>query len=129
VFANKTDVNGCMDEVEILKVSTRRSLSCDNTCTTGAPIRCNQDSQMAYNAVQRYHRKEFGRRAGMGGARCQRETVSVLTHSYIDLKALLRYIIVGGPEGFFHAPRVDQFTSLLGAIWLQGSACQARFWW
>lgn len=83
VFANKTDVGGCMTEDEIGKV--QKSIPTlpgvrKNTADIfpGTAAGRNQDAQVDYPPMQCYHGTVLEGRNVMGGARRKRQTVLVL---------------------------------------------------
>ena len=85
VFANKTDVDGCMNDEDIRKVKLRGLSRVNLTVVlliaglTGTPSGCHPYAQMDYKTVQCNDWKEFDRRSGVGSSRCQRQAVFVLT--------------------------------------------------
>lgn len=83
VFANKTDVGGCMNDDEIGKVrilcSTRSQKEyVQLTLFPGTAAGCSQDAQVDHPPMQCHHGRFLAGRIGMGGAGCERETVLVL---------------------------------------------------
>jgi hypothetical protein len=60
VFANKTDVEGCMTEEEILSVCSRHAMPCEYDQPSspqqylGATAGIDTDTSMAHPAMQRY---------------------------------------------------------------------------
>ena len=80
VFANKTDVGGCMTDDEIRKVGdcTLPALSEGRLISPGVATRCNQDTQVGYFPMQRNHRGVPAGRIGVGGSGRKRQTVLVL---------------------------------------------------
>lgn len=82
IFLNKTDVGGCMTESDIHEVRSASHHSfwqfTNDLWCIGSSIRCHQNAQMGNISMQCYDRKEFARRAGLGGPRCEGQTFSVL---------------------------------------------------
>lgn len=81
VFANKTDVGGCMTDDEMRKVGdcTLPVLSGEGRLILpGVATRCNQDAQVGYFPMQRNHGGIPAGRIGMGGSGRKRQTVLIL---------------------------------------------------
>ena len=82
MFANKTDVNGCMDEEEILEVSSLSNAagwqSGNDETRPGSSIEGDPHTQMAHPALQRRHRRQSPRGPRLGRRRCQKAALSVL---------------------------------------------------
>lgn len=95
IFLNKTDVGGCMTESDIHEVRQVSLHSLwqftDDLWFIGSSIRCHQNAQMGNISMQCYDRKEFARRAGLGGPRCEGQTFSVLMYKVHICKGRYRY--------------------------------------
>ena len=79
VFANKTDVSGCMIDDEIREVETLFPLLSGGRLTPlGAATRCNTDAQVDHLPMQCNHGAASAGRIGMGGTGCERQVVLVL---------------------------------------------------
>ena len=76
VFANKTDVDGCMNDEDIRKVSPDVSPGMTIVLLrpglTGTPSGCYPYAQMDYKTVQCNDGQEFDRRPGVGSTGCER---------------------------------------------------------
>lgn len=96
VFANKTDVGGCMTDDEIGKVrdrySTRRVLPEGQLTSPGTATRCNQDAQVDHPPMQRNQGGSSAGRIGMGGPGRKRQTVLVLN---VEVRAMVYGAIRG----------------------------------
>ena len=114
VFANKTDVGGCMTDDEIRKVRdcTLPVLSGEGgLIQSGAATRCNQDAQVGYFSMQRNHGGVSAGRIGMGGSGCKRQTVLVLR---LEFKGM----VCGGATRRIAAPATPRTRpELIGCSW------------
>lgn len=89
VFANKTDVEGCMTEQEILSVSDLdRMASCEGlteltTLCQGPTIRIDTNTPLAHPPMQRHDRYKPKRRIGLGCRGCQAASIPILSDHFV----------------------------------------------
>lgn len=79
IFANKTDVDGCMTEAEILQVGDVLSLQAENALThLVASVTRNSDTSMAHSTMQCHDWEKPQGRIGVGCRGRQEATVFIL---------------------------------------------------